>query len=158
MKKTLIFLFFIFICGCLGPIKINMQEHYNAMSCPITVIDMRPDQRIITGLDNAIFDLSPSVRDFLHAKLCENKKINEASKSSKMIIKIRDLKYHGIVKYFSAERILIIDGSLQYLEKSHDIQTGGNLESTGKKLDEDMPVLLNDATDKFVATVEDYIK
>jgi len=117
---------------------------------------MRPDQRIITGFDGSIFDISPSVKDVLHSKLCNNKRIREIAPSNNIVVRIRDLKYHAIVHWFSVETILIIDGSLQYEGKFYEIQTAGVINQAGGT--ERIPRMLNESSEKFVASVADHVQ
>jgi hypothetical protein len=157
IKTAICLLFIVILYGC-GPAIVNMHDYYKTAACPVTVIDMRPDQRVITGLIGESFDISPPVKDILHSKLCNNKRINEASEANEIFVRIRDLKWHSIIRFFSGESILIIDGSLQYGGKYYEIQTSGKLDYVGGTLSERTSLMLNEAAENFVAAVVDHIK
>jgi hypothetical protein len=159
MKKCFLFILLsASLTGCSGTqlINVNMQDYYKKIDCPVNVIDLRPDARLLNGTNilDIMLDVSPPVKDIVYSRICQNSKIQRYLQKNKMTVWIRDIKFYYISHAWSIETILILDVSVQMGNDKHEIQASGKIDKAGGMSDYRIPLLLKESIDELVGKVE----
>ncbi len=147
--------FILLLCVCLmgcSTVTVDINDHYKKPDCAISVIDERPDEKMVSGPFITSLDITPSIKDFLSFKICNSSKIRNFIKENNLFVRIKDLKYTS-----TDYTIFVISGSTQIGSNIYDIQSMGKGYFPGLPSNR-LKALIMKSSDDFVNKIEEKLK